>query len=466
VVAGLSGDSGKTLVALALLLAARDRGLSVRAFKKGPDYIDAAWMSWAAGTPARNLDTFLASPDGTARSFACHAARQAEGPVAALNVIEGNRGLFDGTDAGGSHSTAALAKLIGAPVVLVINARKMTATAAALVRGCQALDPELPICGVVLNQVAGRRHAQVAREAIEMSCGVPVLGVIPRLDQPDLLPGRHLGLVTPLEHQGTAATAEGLRIVAREHLDVERLLAAAVAAPAIDLRKARPEAAVDRGRPSSPVAIGYVSDAAFSFYYPENLEALEARGAALVPVSSLEGGALPPGLGALYIGGGFPETHAAAIGRNRAFLESLRASAALGLPIFAECGGLMLLARTVSWRGRHDPMAGVLPVDIEMLGAPQGHGYVVLSVDRPNPFFPVGLEIRGHEFHYSCIAGQMPDTACAVLRGTGCGGGRDAITTRRVWASYTHVHAEGVPAWADGMLQAARAYREKAGESS
>jgi cobyrinic acid a,c-diamide synthase len=466
VVAGLSGDSGKTLVALALLLAARERGLSVRGFKKGPDYIDAAWLGWAAGPPARNLDTFLAAPDGVARTFARHAARQGGGPMAALNVIEGNRGLFDGTDAEGTHSTAALAKLLAAPVVLVINARKMTATAAALVRGCQAMDPGLTLAGVVLNQVAGRRHADVARDAIERACGVPVLGVIPRVDNSDLLPGRHLGLVPPIELSKIAGVAEAIRQIAREHLDLDRLLACAGAAPAGVVDEPPQSGARFPDAPSRRVTIGYVSDPAFSFYYPENLEALEARGATLVPLSSLAGGGLPPGLSALYIGGGFPETHAPAIAANRAFLESLRAGARRGLPIFAECGGLMLLADAFSWQGRRHAMAGVLPVEIEVMEAPQGHGYVVLSVDRPNPFFPVGLELRAHEFHYSRIAGQPADTVCAVLRGTGCGGGRDAIVIDQVWASYAHLHAAGAPAWADGMIRAARGYRAKAGDST
>ena len=216
--------------------------------------------------------------------------------------------------------------------------------------------------------------------------------------------------------------------------------------------------------PSGSVTIGYLSDSAFSFYYPENLEALEARGATLVPLSSLAGGPLPSDLAALYIGGGFPETHASALAANRPLLDSIRAAAARGLPIYAECGGLMLLANTLTWQGIRHTMAGVLPVDIELLASPQGHGYLVLSVDRPNPFFAVGQEIRAHEFHYSRIAGAMPDSACAVLRGTGCGGGRDAIVVNRVWASYAHLHAAGVPAWADGMIRAAREYRAKAGD--
>jgi cobyrinic acid a,c-diamide synthase len=468
VVAGLSGDSGKTLVALALLLAARERALTVRGFKKGPDYIDAAWAAWASGAPARNLDTFLTGPDEVAARFAAHAARSDTGTCGALNVIEGNRGLFDGTDAAGTHSTAALAKVLAAPVILVVSARKVTATAAALVRGCQVLDPDLAIAGVVLNQVAGRRHEAVAREAIERACGVPVLGAIPRLGEAELLPGRHLGLVPPVEHQATAGTAETLRRIAREHLDVERLLACAAAAPSVERRAEALRHGAEAPRhevvgAAAPVSIGYLADSAFSFYYPENLEALEARGARLVPLSSLAATAMPPDVSALYIGGGFPETHAAAIARNRPFLGALRAAAAGGLPVFAECGGLMLLARSLAWRGQRHEMAGVLPIDVEVLDAPQGHGYVVLAVDRPNPFFDVDAQVRGHEFHYSRLVGDVPDCACAVVRGTGCGAGRDAIVVDRVWASYTHLHAAGVPEWANGMVRAARAYRAQPG---
>ena len=464
VVAGLAGDAGKTLATLAIVTAARHRGMPVRGFKKGPDYIDAAWLSWASQAPARNLDTFLAGPEGALLGFCRHAVRPT-GAGRALNVIEGNRGLFDGTDAVGTHSTAALARMLRSPVVLVINLRKMTATAAALVRGCQATDPALTMAGVILNQVAGRRHEAVAREAIEQGCGVPVLGAIPRLDDPGLLPGRHLGLVPPAEHDARADVSGLLGRIAREYLDVDRILACAEAAPALDDAGAANDGSGTPARALRPVTIGFISDSAFSFYYPENLEALEARGATLVPLSSFSGGALPADLSALYIGGGFPETHAEAIASNRPFLDSIRDAAARGVPIYAECGGLMLLARSVQWRGRRHVMAGVLPVEVDVLESPQGHGYAVLRVDRPNPFFAVGGEIRGHEFHYSRIAGPLPGTACAVVRGTGCGDGRDAIVANRVWASYVHVHAAGVPAWADGMMRAACAYRIDAGDA-
>jgi cobyrinic acid a,c-diamide synthase len=456
VVAGMSGDAGKTLASLAVVLGARDRRLHVRTFKKGPDYIDASWLTWASAAPARNLDTFLVSRAGVKQSFARHAARCAGPEVAAFNLIEGNRGLFDGTDAQGTHSTAALAELLDAPVLLVLDVRKMTGTAAALVRGCQALAPNLALGGVILNRVASGRHETVAREAIESACGVSVLGAIPQLDDADLLPGRHLGLVTPHEHLATEHLADSLRAIARANLDLDRILECAGAAPALGDMVSAAEMPAAPVVSAQPVTIGYLSDSAFNFYYPENLEALETLGARLAPLSSLSGDPLPATLDALYIGGGFPETHAARLSGNHALLDSLRARAADGLPIYAECGGLMLLANTVTWQGVRHKMSGVLPVDVEVLPRPQGHGYVVLSVDRPNPFFKTGREIYAHEFHYSRIVGELPKTACAVLRGTGCGGGRDALVTRNVWASYAHVHAAGLPEWAAGMLAAAR----------
>lgn len=190
---------------------------------------------------------------------------------------------------------------------------------------------------------------------------------------------------------------------------------------------------------------------------PENLEALQAAGAKLAGISSLTSSCLPDSLDALYIGGGFPETHAEALSGNTGFLASLRQAAAAGLPVYAECGGLMLLSRALTWRGSRYPMAGVLPCEVEVCDAPQGHGYSELLVDVDNPFFAAGTRIKGHEFHYSRILldGEAPPTACAVVRGTGCFAGRDAMLTGNVWAAYTHLHAIGTPEWARGMIRAA-----------
>ncbi len=447
VLAGISGDSGKTLVSLALLLAARERVSALRAFKKGPDYIDAAWLGWACRRTARHLDTFLMGFPRAASTFCKHACD-------GLNVIEGNRGIFDGVDSLGTHSTAELAKALRAPVILALNATKMTRTAAALVAGCKALDPDLNIAGVVANHVAGSRHERVLRESIESACGVPVVGVIPRLPANVLLPERHLGLVTPEEHPSTAALESELLKIGADCLDIERILAIARTAPALEApQEPEPDLPAARG-----LTIGYLRDSAFTFYYPENLEALERSGATLAPISALAAGALPDGLDALYAGGGFPETHAPALAANTVFLESLRRAAQRGLPIYAECGGLMLLSRGIVWRGARHAMAGVLPFDVEVCPTPQGHGYAVLEVDRENAFFPAGTVLKGHEFHYSRIVseGGAPSTAAAVRRGTGCCGRRDGVIAGNIWAGYTHFHAVATPEWAQAVLRAAQ----------
>jgi cobyrinic acid a,c-diamide synthase len=380
---------------------------------------------------------------------------------AGLNVIEGNRGIYDGFDARGTHSTAELAKLLRAPALLVVNATKMTRTGAALVLGCQTLDPEVRIAGVILNQVSNRRHEEVLRQAVEASCGVPVVGVIPRAKGDAPLPGRHLGLVTPEEHPGIAVLQQNLLALVQSHLDLTGILRIARSAPAL-AEPCEPQAIASDGR---GLKIGYLRDSAFTFYYPENLEAIERSCATLVPISALSGAPLPDDLDALYIGGGFPETHGALLAANQSFLQAVQQNAANGLPIYAECGGLMLLARAITWRGQRYPMTGVLPIAVEVRDTHQGHGYMHLVVDTPNPFFPVGLELRGHEFHYSRIVpeGDIPPTACAVTRGTGSYPGRDGIILKNVWASYAHLHALATPQWAAGLLAAAHRYARVTG---
>jgi cobyrinic acid a,c-diamide synthase len=448
VVAGLSGESGKTLVSLALLLEAGRRGIAAQAFKKGPDYIDSAWLAWASGRPARNLDPYLMGFERAAASFARHALPDG------CNIIEGNRGLYDGADARGTHSTAELAKTLRAPVVLVVNATKITRTAAALVLGCRRLDPQVDIAGVVVNQVSGARHERILREAIESACGVPVLGAVPRAKADVLLPSRHLGLVTPQEHPDPSMLVRQLMAAVGAYLDFDRLLDISRRAEPLTVPYAEAPAQTGGGG----FKIGYLSDSAFCFYYPENLEALHAAGAVLVAISSLTAAELPAGLDALYIGGGFPETHAAALSANSGLLASVREAARRGLPIYAECGGLMYLSQALTWQGRRYPMAGALPFEVDLCAAPQGHGYVELLVDRPNAFFAPGTRLRGHEFHYSRLCGHSGtlETACAVLRGTGCCQGRDAVVTGNIWAAYTHLHALATPEWAQAMLQAAR----------
>ena len=450
VVAGLSGGSGKTIVSLGLLLAAQQRELPVRAFKKGPDYIDAAWLGWATGGAVHNLDTFLMGFENVVGSFTLNAV------PGGLNLIEGNRGLYDGFDARGTHSTAELAKALRAPVVLVLDATKVTRTSAAMVLGCQRLDPDVNIVGVILNQVSGPRHEQVLREAIEVTCGIPVLGAIPRVLQSSLLPERHLGLVVPEEYSGTKSLRATLEALFKGRLEFERLWRLSCLAPNLDpAAKTSPDLPEGKG-----LKVGYLRDSAFTFYYPENLELLSAAGAKLVPISALSATSLPEDIDALYMGGGFPETHGEALSANKPFLASLWRAVDSGLPVYAECGGLMLLARAIVWQAWKYRMAGILPFEVEVCAKPEGHGYTVLSVDTPNPFFPQGLILRGHEFHYSRIlpGTDLPNTACAVRRGVGCYHGRDGMIMGNLWASYTHLHALATPEWARGLLNAARRF--------
>jgi len=450
VVAGLSGGSGKTIVSLGLLLAAQRRGLPVRAFKKGPDYIDAAWLGWATGGPVHNLDTFLMGFENVVASFTSNAVR------GGFNLIEGNRGLYDGFDAKGTHSTAELAKALRAPVVLVLDATKVTRTSAAMVLGCQRLDPGVNIVGVILNHVSGQRHEQLLREAIEVTCGIPVLGAIPGISRDSLLSERHLGLVVPEEYPGAESLRGSLESLFEGRLDFERLWKFSCLAPDVDAaEKTGPDLPDGKG-----LKVGYLRDSAFTFYYPENLDHLRAAGAELLPISALSATSLPEDIDALYMGGGFPETHGEALSANKPFLASLWRAVEGGLPVYAECGGLMLLARAIVWQGRKHRMAGILPFEVEVCTQPQGHGYTELSVDAPNPLFPQGLILRGHEFHYSRIlAGpDLPNTACAVRRGVGCYRGRDGVIVRNLWASYTHLHALATPDWARGLLNAARRF--------
>lgn len=456
-IAGAGGDSGKTLVCLGLLARWRESLPSVRAFKKGPDFIDAAWLGWAAGSPGRNLDTFMMGEEVAARSFAEHACD-------GINVIEGNRGLLDGLDARGAHSSAALARLLDCPVVLVVSPVKVTATAAAVVAGCRLLAPEVRIAGVVLNSIRGERHRQVVSRAIEELAGVPVLGALPRLEGGGLV-SRHLGLVPPAEHRPAERMRRQLADLVADHLDLDRLLEIAREAPAPAPIPAT-GAPAPAPAPGAPLAgggrarVGYFNDSAFTFYYPENLEALRREGAELLPISALSDRRLPP-LDALYIGGGFPETHTDELAANGELLAAVREAVAGGLPTYAECGGLMYLAESLEWARGTVRLAGALPLRVRLHESPQGHGYCVMRVDRPNPFLPVGTELRGHEFHYSRITagGDGLATAYAVERGVGSLAGRDGIVRDNLLASYLHLHALGTPAWAPGLVAAAAAHR-------
>ncbi len=446
VIAGLAGDSGKTFVSIGVTKALRELGLSVAAFKKGPDFIDAAWLGTAADSPGHNLDTFLMPKEAILNSLSRASSR------ADIAIIEGNRGLFDGMDAQGSHSTAELAKLTSTPVVLVINVVKSTRTVAAMIRGCEVLDPEVPLAGVILNNVGTKRQEKVIRQAVANATDVPVLGVVPRLRDQNL-PSRHLGLVTAMEHPNTEEALAKVGKAVSEHVDISALVELASKATALEPVEAIPETAPDQAR----VRIGVLKDRAFTFYYPENLEALENAGAELVYISPLQDKELP-NVDALYAGGGFPEVYAKELSDNDVLRQSVKKVVNDGMPVWAECGGLVYLSDRLSVEGEAFPMVGVLPVVSEQIGRPQGHGYVRAKVDSENPFFEKDTELLGHEFHYTRLADDTLDvpTVLHLERGTGIGGKRDGIHVGNVVATYTHLHALGVPQWASCVVQAAK----------
>jgi cobyrinic acid a,c-diamide synthase len=465
VIAAPQGRSGKTTLALGLCAALAARGLSVQPFKKGPDYIDPSWLTEAAGRACRSLDPFfLVSQEEVHRAF----LRGAIG--ADISLIEGNHGLYDSLDDEGTGSTAAVARCLQAPIILVVNAARMSRSVAALVQGYQNFEPDTHIAAVILNNVAHStldggqsRHEIKLRNAIERHCHLPVVGILPRSSLLTI-PDRHLGLVPRAEDDALIPAIDACRRAVEQHVDLDAVLNIARSAPPIPAWQEWPggaDADLTPARlPHSTIArIGVIRDRAFSFYYPENLEALTDAGAGLVFVDALRDSHLPD-LDALYIGGGFPEMFIQELSANRRLRLDIRAAAKGGLPMYAECGGLMYLSRRIIWGDRSAEMVGDLPCDVEVTDRPQGHGYVIAEVVDGNPFLPVGTIVRGHEFHHSRIVNWQGDlsTAYRLLRGNGLGGGRDGLVYRNVLASYTHLHAAGSPGWAQGLVARARAY--------
>lgn len=449
IVAGLSGGSGKSVVAVALTAFLHRSGFKVVPFKKGPDYIDAGWLSQAAAGPCYNLDPFLMSSDLVKTSFNQHAA------TSEYAVIEGNRGLYDGVDVVGGFSTAELAVQLNVPVLLVVNCTKVTRTVAAMVLGCRELDSRVRISGVVLNQIATSRQESVISSSIEKYTGIPVVGVVPR-QKKDIFPMRHLGVTPHQEAVSAQVVIEELADLAEKNFDIPKL---------VDLML---PVAVDEKRDDglrihdTQVIIGVIRDKAFQFYYEENLEALRKNGASLVMIDALESDYLPEGLDGLYIGGGFPETSAGELAKNITFRESVRAHAESGLPIYAECGGLIFLGRSIVIDDKEYPLADVFPVTFGISKKPQAHGYSVFNVDRGNPFYNENTTIKGHEFRYSTVLnwdGHDEDLVVKMERGTGFMNGRDGLVRNNVFALYTHVLASGTPEWAEGFLAAARKYK-------
>jgi len=450
--AGTASGVGKTTVTLAISASLRRRGYQVQPFKGGPDFLDTGHHTRICGRTARNLDTWMLPAEAN-REVLRSAAQGAD-----VLVVEGMMGLFDGkggtSDAG---SSADIAKVLKLPVVLVLDAGKTARSIAAIVLGFELFDPELALAGVILNRVASARHYAILKTAIEAACKTPVLGWLPREDS-IAIPERHLGLHTA-EEGATGEELErridALAALAEEHLDIARLITLECG---LELGRNASSSVLHR---EAGVRIGVARDRAFSFYYEDNLDLLREQGATLIEFSPLDDGSLPSDLDALYLAGGYPELHAARLSTNTAMHAEIREFADSGRPIYAECGGMMYLSRTVTTRdGLHYPMAAVLPLDIEMTQRLVGFGYVTVELTSDCLLGAAGATIRGHSFHYSRIVNAIDVPTNYVVRYSLAGREeREGFRMGNVLASYVHVHFRASEIIARSFVTAAIASR-------
>jgi cobyrinic acid a,c-diamide synthase len=445
------GGAGKTVFTIGLISALKSLGFTLSAFKKGPDYIDAGWLSKISKTPCRNLDLFLFDEKDNLYSFYI-GSKDSD-----IAIIEGNRGLFDGLDVFGSCSTSKLAKVLKAPVILIIDCTKVTRSVAALVKGFLEFEKDIEIKGVILNRIARPRHENIIRNSIEYYTDVKVLGIMPKLRS--LPQERHLGLITSFEYDENSFL-EQLKNIIKENVDIEKILKISKNVKPLEIEIPKIKNISEyRG-----LKIGVFKDEAFQFYYPENLEFLVNLGAELIFINSFKNKRLPE-VSALYLGGGFPEVKAEELSENKDLMKDVKEVALEGMPIYAECGGLMYLGEKIIWNKKEYPMSKVLPITFIVERFPQGHGYVIAKVKEKNPYFKTGDFIRGHEFHYSRPSEVRINSDLKFVfeleKGSGFDGKKDGILFKNLFATYTHIHIFSVKCWAINFLKKALEFKKQ-----
>ncbi len=462
-ISSTGGGGGKTLFSLGLGRAWRNEGRIVIPFKKGPDYIDPAWLSQACGNNATNLDPWFLDSGGL-----CDLFTQSMAPFpSATALLEGNRGLYDGLNETGDYSTAQVARVINCPILLCIDCSKSTRTVAAVVNGLANFEEGIAFAGVILNRVGSERHEKALRRAIEYNSSLPVLGALPRLDV-NLLPERHMGIASldGCPDEKVENVLEMLAQFVKHNCDTKAIFQCAEAAPPLSVNAIKGKKA---SRIEKRPRIGVIRDKAIWFYYQQNLDALEEAGGRLCELSLFEQSGNWNNLDGIYIGGGFPEDFCEKLA-NSPLLAKLAAYANMGMPIYAECGGLIILCRGL-WHGEaFSPMANVFDATCQWLPKPQGLGYVNARIVGENPFYPIGLSMRGHEFHYSRINIETCSCVMELERGSGicknaAGKVMDGLCKSNTWGSYMHVFAPALPCWAVNFVRLAsdwRNYREKA----
>jgi cobyrinic acid a,c-diamide synthase len=425
-------SSGKTTISIGLCAALKKAGKCVSPFKKGPDYIDPIWLSHAAGNPCYNLDFYTSDSDeilNTLISNSCNSD---------ISIIEGNKGLYDGLDLDGSNSNAALAVLSKTPVILVIDSRGMTRGIAPLILGYQAFDPDIQIAGIILNNVGGSRHESKLQNVIEHYTDVPVVGAV--YNNPLLhLPERHLGLKPGNEYGEVENKIDVISDVITRQVDLDRIIQIAGTAACLNNKfQIKPVA-----EHSKVLRIAIARDAAFNFYYQNDLDAFVECGAKLIEFDTLNDKQLPDDIDGLFIGGGFPETQMDALSANTELRQNIHNKIEHGLPVYAECGGLMYLSRSIDWQDKKSEMVGIIPADCHMHDKPQGRGYVRMEKMQAFPWQSSLNDkaiIKAHEFHYSSLENleETTELALKVLRGTGIDGKYDGIVYKNLFACYTH----------------------------
>lgn len=456
-IAAAHKSSGKTSVSIGLTAALSKRGQPIQTFKKGPDYIDPIWLSHAAGRPCYNLDFYTQSHAEIMDTFCSRLDAKT------IGLIEGNKGLFDGIDVAGSDSNAALAKMLSAPVVLVIDTAGITRGIAPLIQGYLGFDPEVNIAGVILNKVGGPRQESKLRAALERYTDAEVLGSVGR-DAAFRIPERHLGLIPANETTGFGAAetmVSRLAFAVSMSVDLDRILEIANMAKLPVVEKQAPQKSPAVSTTTKPdVRIAIARDAAFGFYYQDDLEAFERAGAELVPFDTLKDKHLPDCDG-LFIGGGFPETQLDALGANSSLLTDIREALAAGKPAYAECGGLMYLSRRISWNDQNVDMVGAVPADVLVGDRPQGRGYMLLRETGNSPWpqqhqndDTKATDIPAHEFHYARLKNLTEDSqfAHSVLRGTGIDGHRDGLIINNLLAGFSHHRNTASNPWVERFV--------------
>ncbi len=456
VLAGASSGVGKTTITTAFIAHVRAQGIQVQPFKVGPDYIDPSHLALAAARPCYNLDTWMMPPSRMLDVF-CMAAASAE-----IAVIEGMMGLYDGqsstSDVG---STAEVAKILQAPVVLVIDAGAMARSAAALVMGFQHFDPEVRIIGVIANRVGGAGHARLLQEAIEAETGIPFLGYLSHFPD-NLVPERHLGLVPAAERIVSAQQLAALGQQFGQTCDSERLLTLARTVPPIEHSSQDPFSSQETT--SERVSIAIAQDEAFNFYYPDTLDLLRLAGAELVPFSPLHDTVLPEQIGGIYIGGGFPEEYAHRLSANASTRTAIAWLLQKGIPCYAECGGLMYLCQAIRIAlGEELPMVGAIARQSVMSSDHSGLviGYREATALRDTLLTRQGEVVRGHEFHYSCLDAPLAREDAAYEFPSR--GQVEGFAHGNLLATYVHLSFSGFPLAAQRFVAAARSWQAHTG---